>query len=151
MNLKKISNALIILLQGILFILSIIMTYYFSGEWLTLITFIFLGVAGVAEYIFMNNFWSKAKRKFRKKEAVKRGFLWVHANIYYIQEYNEKIYDFDKIGGLPSIISYLIIFIYIFIGNLLFQYGGYYGSLVYIVPVITNLYFIWKNNYLIIN
>ena len=128
----------------------------FIGGWIFLLaSFIFFALAAAFEGVIVGRFVSKTKGKISKKDKIskklKDGFLWVHGIIHFIKKYNTTIYYPEKIGNLTGIISYFIILLYIGIAYLLFQVISYYAFIIYLIPIITNLIFYFRNHYYIFN
>jgi len=126
------------------------------GGWLFfLASLIFFALAAAFEGVIINRFVSKSKGKISKKDKIskklKDGFLWVHGIIHFIKKYNLTIYHSEKIGNLTGIISYLVIFLYVAIAYLLFQVVSYFAFIIYLIPIITNILFFFKNHYYIFN
>ena len=126
------------------------------GGWLFfLASLIFFALAAAFEGVIINRFVSKSKGKISKKDKIskklKDGFLWVHGIIHFIKKYNLTIYHPEKIGNLTGIISYLVIFLYVAIAYLLFQVVSYFAFIIYLIPIITNILFFFKNHYYIFN
>ncbi len=112
----------------------------------------FFGMGGIYEFVIMNKFYSKEK-KFNKKsikEKIKYGFLWVHMITDCIKFHGTKLYSSRKIGFLPIITSYAIMSLYILTALILYLNFSYYGLLIYLIPVITNIISFWRNNYYIL-
>jgi hypothetical protein len=126
---------------------------YLGGMEFFIISFIFFAGAGIFEFLIMDRFYSKEKTKILKKDknAIKIGnaFLWVHKIIDFIKRYNSTIYDFKKIGFLISSISYLIMFLYVTLAFFLFREFYYYGLLIYLIPIASNVYSFFRNRYFI--
>jgi len=128
----------------------------FIGGWIFfLASIIFLVLAATFEVVIMNRFVSKSKGKISKKDKVtkkiKDGFLWVHGIINFIKKYNLTIYCPEKIGNLTGIVSYLVIFLYLIIAYLLFQIISYFAFIIYLITIITNIIFYFRNHYYIFN
>ena len=101
----------------------------------------------------MNSFCSKPKKNLSKKDKnttkIKNAFLWVHRNVDFIKNYNNTIYDFNKIGSLVCALSYLIMFVYVAIAFFLYKQFSYYGFAIYLIPIIFNVYSFFKHRYYI--
>jgi len=126
------------------------------GGWIFLLaSFIFFALAATFEGVIASRFVSKGKGKISKKDnplkKIKDGFLWVHGIIHFIKKYNITIYYPKKIGNLTGIISYLVIFLYVVIAYLLFQVVSYFAFIVYLIPIVTNIIFYFRNHYYIFN
>jgi len=116
----------------------------FGGLKFLIISLIFFGGGGVFEFIIMNRFHGKVHKKISIKDSfgkkIKNGIYWVHGILIFIALYGTTIYDFKKIGYLPSIASYLTMLIYVLISLLYFQYNGsYFAFIFYLILVVTNL------------
>jgi len=137
----------------ILIILFTFIIMFIGGIRFLIISIIFYLGGGIFEFIVMNYFYSKGIEKISKKDEfskkIKNGFLWVHKNCDFIEKYNTTIYDFKKIGQLPSFTSYLIMFLYVAIAFFLFKKVSYYAFIIYTIPVITNISSFFKYRYYI--
>ena len=137
----------------ILIILTII--FLFKETLFQGISLIFILLGGLGEYIFKNKFYSKETNKISFKDnlktKIKNGFLWVHANIFYIKKYGTKIYNYEKVGILVSSTAYVIMLIYILAALALYNQFSEYGLLIYLIPIISNLYFFIKNKYILLD
>ena len=137
----------------IIFILAALATMYFAGFKFFIVSIIFFGSGGAFEFLIMNFFYSNSKKNLSKKDKnttkINNAFLWIHRNIDFIKKYNTTIYDFNKMGSLVCIISYLIMFLYVVIAFLLYKQFSYYGFLIYLIPIISNSYSFFKNHYFI--
>jgi len=139
----------------IIFILAALVTMYFGGLRFLIVSIIFFGSGGAFEFLIMNYFYSKPKKDISKKDKnttkIKNAFLWIHQNVDFIKKYNTTIYDFNKVGSLICTLSYLIMFIYVVIALFLFNQFSYYGFMIYLIPIISNVYSFFRNYYFIIN
>ena len=113
----------------------------------------FLIFGGLWELIFMERFYTKQikLKKCNLRESIKYGLMWVHLNANCIKKYGTKLYFFDKLGTLPTFVAYLTMTLYVMIALLLYQNFSYYGLIIYAVPVITNIYSFWRNDYYILD
>ena len=128
----------------------------FIGGWVFLLaSFVFFALAAAFEGVIINRFVSKGKEKISKKDKItkkiKDGFLWVHGIIHFIKKYNLTSYQPEKIVNLTGIISYLVIFLYVAIAYLLFQIISYFAFIIYLIPIVTNIIFYFRNHYYIFN
>ena len=139
MKLKKILCSFI---QFILMLL-VFFTMYLGGLKFFIASFVFFSLGGLFEFITMKLFVSKAKAKKIYKdtfyEKIKKGSLWVHMNLDFIQRYNSSIYNLNKFGIGAFSTSYIIMLIYVLLALALYTYFNYFGFLVYLIPVLTNL------------
>ena len=137
----------------IFFIAITFLIMYLAGWKFFIISFIFVACGGAFEFIIINQFYSKQKIKIAKKDEnitkIKNAFLWVHKTVDFIKRYNATIYNFNKIGYLVSSYSYFIMYLYVIIAFFLFKQFSYYGFLIYLVPVISNVFSFFRNKYFI--
>lgn len=122
--------------------------------WFLIITSIFFILGASYEFVVMNHFISLTKKQISKKDKLEKrakfGLLWVHNLIRIREHYNCTIYDYKKIGFLPSSISYLAMFLYTFFVFILTECIGYYSFLFYLIPIVTNGTSFFRHNYLIV-
>ena len=137
----------------IFFILATFYVMYLGGLRFLIISLIFFFGGGIFEFVIMNRFYSKPKENISIRDSlskkIKNAFLWVHKNIDFMKKYNTTIYNFNKVGFLVSFFSYLIVFFYVLIVLFLFGQFSYYGFLIYLIPVLTNLCCFFRQKYLI--
>jgi len=118
-----------------------------------IVSAIFFGAGGIFEAIIMSRFHSRPRQKISKRDKISRkiknAFLWVHKNIEFIEKYDTTVYDFEKIGILASVSVYAIMLAYITIALILFNKFLYYGFLVYLIPIITNIASFFRHSYTI--
>lgn len=119
---------------------------YFGGWRFLIVSFVFYAIGGAAEFIIKQKFYAKEKKI---KPSCYLGFLWVHGIIHYIKKYGTEIYNYDKLGLLPVFTAYFIMFLYVLISFILFNLYGDYGFIIYLIPILTNIYFFWKHSYFI--
>ena len=141
------------LINGLI-ILIIATIMFLGGTNFLIISTIFLGSGALFEFAIMNHFYEN-KRKLIKniptKLKIANGFLWVHGIIHFIKINNTTIYNFKKLGYLPSFIAYSIMLIYVLVACRLFQMFSYWGLIVYLLPIITNTIIFFNYNYYITN
>jgi len=112
-----------------------------------IVSAIFYVAAGLFEWIMMGKFYVpfkslKKKRSFPIK--ISEGFVWVHEIIFFMIIKRTTIYDFKKLGYIPSISAYIIMLFYVLIAYILYPIISYLAFLVYLIPVITNISFLVK-------
>ncbi len=139
---------------GINFILVALAFYimFLGGLKFLIISIVFYGSAGLFEYITMNRFYGPKVKLMKKLPVllkIANGFLWVHGIIRFIRINNTTIYDFKRIRYLPSITAYLIMGIYVLIASILFKQFSYYGLLIYLIPILTNIIIFFDYHYFI--
>jgi len=139
----------------IIIIASAFIIMLFGNFTFFLASLIFFLLAGWFEWIIMSKFVGKGKRKISKKDKItkqiKNSFLWVHGILHFIKKYNLSIYHPKKVGVLTGVISYFIIFLYVLVAYVLYQFVSYFAFIIYLIPIITNILFFFKNHYYIFN
>ena len=115
---------------------------WLGGIKFLIISFIFFGGGGLFEWIMMRRTYLLTK-SFKKKRTflvkISEGVMWVHEIVFFIAVRRTTIYDFRRLGYLPSIFAYLTMFVYVLIAYLFYPIISYLAFLVYLIPVITNL------------
>lgn len=139
---------------GINFILVVLAFYimFLGGLKFLIVSIVFYGSAGLFEFIIMSRFSGPKARLIKKIPGplkVAKGFLWVHGIICFIRINNTTIYNFKKLGYLPSLTAYLIIGVYVLIASILFNTFSYYGLIIYLIPIITNIIIFFNYHYFI--
>lgn len=137
----KIKDFLTHFLTFLLVALTFVMMWL-GGTKFLIISFIFFGGGGLFEWIMMRRPHPLTK-SFKKKRTflvkISEGVMWVHEIVFFIAIRRTTIYDFKRLGYLPSIFAYLTMFVYVLIAYLLYPIISYLAFLVYLIPVITNL------------
>lgn len=121
-----------------------------SFGWIFLIaSFLFFVVGAAFESFVLESVWLKKKRVKNKLKyiGITDGLLWVHGIINFGDKKSTNIYDTEKLGYLPLTFAYFIMFLYIFVAYILCAYS-IYGLFIYVVPVITNILYALKYDYL---
>lgn len=139
-------EALVGIFAQIILVILAVIVMALGGRYFFTVSFGFFFLAGIAEFIFANNFKGKAHLKPKTKD----GILWVHGVAEYIKRYNTTIYNFKKLGPSQSFLAYLIMFIYIVVALFLykhFDHSTYFVYLIYLIPILSNLYYFLRNNY----
>ena len=115
---------------------------WLGGTKFLIISFIFFGGGGLFEWIMMRRPHPLTK-SFKKKRTflvkISEGVMWVHEIVFFIAIRRTTIYDFRRLGYLPSIFAYLTMFVYVLIAYLFYPIISYSAFLVYLIPIITNL------------
>jgi hypothetical protein len=138
--------------QIFLIVLTLIIMYL-GGLKFAIVSIMFFSLGGLFEFFIMSCFYSKSEKSISKKDGIpiklKNSFLWVHGNVEFIRKYNNTIYNFKKIGSSVCFFSYLIMLLYVAVAFALFNKFSYYGFLIYLIPVITNIYFFFQFRYFV--
>jgi hypothetical protein len=120
---------------------------WLAGTKFFIISFIFFGGGGLFEWLMMRRPYPLTK-PFRKKRTflikISEGVMWVHEIVFFIAIRRTTIYDFKKLGYIPSISAYIIMLFYVLIAYILYPIISYLAFLVYLIPVITNISFLVK-------
>lgn len=107
-----------------------------------IISLIFFAIGGAFEWLIMSRSFIPAKPVQKRKNSfsiISQGFMWVHQIRRFIAIEKTTIYDFRKVGYFPSIVAYLIMFLYVFIASIFYLEISYFACIIYILPIITNL------------
>jgi len=115
---------------------------WLGGTKFLIISAIFYVAGGLFEWIMMRRPHPLTK-SFKKKRTflvkISEGVMWVHEITFFMAIRRTTIYDFKKLGYLPSIFTYLIMLAYVLVAYLLYQVISYLAFIIYLIPVITNL------------
>ncbi len=138
MRIKKILTYFLIFLLGI----STFVLMWLGGKKFLIVSFIFFAVGALFEWIVMRRTHPLTK-PFKKKRnflvKISEGVMWVHEIIFFIAVRRTTIYDFKRLGYLPSIFAYLTMFVYVLIAYLFYPIISYLAFTIYLIPVVTNL------------
>ncbi len=103
---------------------------------------------GLLEFFIMRKKTNNCSHTLSRKDTLGRkilnSFLWVHGISFFIKKYNRTIYQISESGFLLGAIPYLIMSFYILLALLLYNLFGNYGLLIYLLPVITNIFYMFK-------
>ena len=118
-----------------------------SSRIFLIVSAIFYVAGGLFEWIMMKKFYVplnplKKKRSFPIK--ISEGFIWVHEMVFFMIIKRTTIYDFKRLGYIPSISAYIIMLFYVLIAYILYPITSYIAFLIYLIPVITNISFLIK-------
>jgi len=113
-----------------------------------IVSAIFYVAAGLFEWIMIDKSLYIPLKSLKKKRSfpikISEGFVWVHEIVFFMIIKRTTIYDFKKLGYIPSISAYIIMLFYVLIAYILYPIISYLAFLVYLIPIITNISFLVK-------